>query len=199
MIISFKSFVNNYLNNYIRYLLVFFILVLIGIYFVSKTEDKYRYEVGIMLGSNNTSNYVYKISKLIKTDLVLNDVKNNLNINYSLEELRNNILLRYDTKSEYINIIFIFKEKKLIKDISNELISSLKTHSNNIYNESNIVLVNESKIRIINTKSILKILIFIFSLIISFIVSVIVYLYNRIKEFNKIKSDYKPPVIKKIE
>ena len=199
MNLNFKKLTKNFLKNYIIYLTIFLLLVFVGIYSISKIDNKYKYEIGLMVGTNNTENYIYKCSKLIKTDIVLNDIKENLNLNYSIEEIKRNIIVNYDIKSDYISVILTFKEKELLLDISDELVNSLKEHSKILYDVDNIYIVIQSEIKIINNKNIYKILVFIFSLLISFVISVIVYLYRNFKKYNKLTTSYKTPIIRKIE
>lgn len=199
MNLNFKKLTKNFLKNYIIYLTIFLLLVFVGIYNISKIDNKYKYEIGLMIGTNNTENYIYKCSKLIKTDIILNDIKENLNLNYSLEQIKRNIIVNYDIKSDYISVILTFKEKELLLDISDELVNSLKEHSKIIYDVDNIYIVNQSEIKIINNKNIYKILVFIFSLLISFVISVIVYLYRNFNKYNKLVPSYKAPIIRKIE
>ncbi len=195
---NFKVLINNYLKHYIIYLLIFILSIIIGLFFIDNIKPKYKKNIGIMIGTNNEDNYIYKLSKLIKTDLFLNEVNNYFNLNYSLEKLNNMIDINIYEKSNYLNITFIFDNKKDLENISNEIITIIKKYSNNFYNIDNIYLVDYmNNIKTINNKNLYKILIFIFSLILSFIISTIVYLKNKLNEY-KIPS-YKAPIIKKIE
>ena len=194
-----KILLKNYLKNYIIYLIIFLALTLIGIYSISKINNKYKYEIGLMVGNNSISNYVYKITKLVKTDLILNDIKNKLKLNYSLQEIKDNIIVSYNNKSDYINIIISFSDKEILSDISSELLNSLKKQSKLLYDFDNIHIVNQKEIKLSNNKNLYKIFVFILSLLISFVVSVIVYLYKQINKFNDNVSNYKAPVIRKIE
>ncbi len=189
--INLKDLINNYLKNYIVYLLLFFIFTFIGFTILYKIPNKYNSKIELML---NSSDYVPVLSKLIKTDLVLN----NIDVIDKYDSIRKSVVVCNDIKSKYIIVKMSNKDKNVLREFTSNYLESIIKYSKELYEEEVYLVSDIDSISVSNSKQFYKFVVFIISLFLSFIISIIVYLYKEIIKYTKYDKKYKAPIIKKI-
>ena len=147
----------NYFKNKIS--LIILITLLIGIvgclYGIFIEVPLYKSSSTIVLVSDNSEltynevslnkNLVSTYAEIVKSKRILNQVKNNLNLDYSYGDLYNKIEVTSVTNTEIIKITVTDTNKKNAKKIANETAKVFEDEIPELYSISNVNILDEAE------------------------------------------------------
>ncbi len=147
----------NYFKNKIS--LIILITLLIGIvgclYGIFIEVPLYKSSSTIVLVSDNSEltynevslnkNLVSTYAEIVKSKRILNQVKNNLNLDYSYGDLYNKIEVSSVTNTEIIKITVTDTNKKNAKKIANETAKVFEDEIPELYSISNVNILDEAE------------------------------------------------------
>lgn len=144
----------NYFKSKIIWIIASVILVvLLGNAFTFVTrEPMYKSNTTILLVSEQTSqsdlsmntNLVSTYTEIIKSRRVLNQVIENLQLDYSIEELSNNISVGTKQNTQIITITVVDTNATDAKNIANELSIVFANDVKEIYNLDNVTIIDRA-------------------------------------------------------
>ena len=85
-------------------------------------------------------------SEIIKSEAVLDQVSENLNIIYDYEDLKNMLTVASVNNTEVFDVSITSNDPKLSADITNEIVDVFREDIKDIMNVSNITVLNEAKV-----------------------------------------------------
>ena len=85
-------------------------------------------------------------SEIIKSEAVLDQVSENLNIIYDYEDLQNMLSVASVNNTEVFDVSITSNDPQLSADITNEIVDVFREEVMNIMNVSNITVLNEAKV-----------------------------------------------------
>ena len=85
-------------------------------------------------------------SEIIKSEAVLDQVSQNLNIIYDYEDLKNMLTVASVNNTEVFDVSITSNDPKLSADITNEIVDVFREDIKDIMNVSNITVLNEAKV-----------------------------------------------------
>lgn len=142
--------------------LIILITVIVGIigclYGIFIQVPKYKSSTTIVLISDHSSessltssditlnqNLVSTYSEIIKSKRILNQVCDNLKLDYNYESLYGNINVSSVLNTQIIKITVTNTDKKLAKDIANEIASVFSVEIPELYNISNVNILDTAE------------------------------------------------------
>ena len=158
-----KDLFNMFWTKKFEIILIIAIAVVIGfIYSYVLVKPEYKSTTSILLAKSNTAqaddgtitsseislnqNLVATYSDLIKTDKVLTQVINNLQINKTVEELQKNIQVSAKKDTEIIEISVTDADNEMARRIANEAAQVFITQiAQEYYNMDNVYVVDEAR------------------------------------------------------
>lgn len=159
-----KDLFNMFWVRKLQIILIVAIFVVIGvIYSYAILKPEYRSTTSILLAKSNTTQsedstitsteitlnqkLVSTYSELLKTDTVLTQVINNLNINKTTEQLKNNIQVSAKDDTEIIEISVTDSDREMAQRIANEVAQVFISQvAKEYYNMDNVYVVNPAQI-----------------------------------------------------
>ena len=161
--LNLKDIFNMFWTKKFEIILIIAIAVVIGfIYSYVLVKPEYKSTTSILLAKSNTAqaddgtitsseitlnqNLVATYSDLIKTDKVLTQVINNLQINKTVEELQKNIQVSAKKDTEIIEISVTDADNEMARRIANEAAQVFITQiAQEYYNMDNVYVVDEAR------------------------------------------------------
>lgn len=161
--LNLKDLFNIFWSKKFEIILIIAIAVVIGfIYSYVLLKPEYKSTTSILLAKSNTAqaddgtitsseitlnqNLVATYSDLIKTERVLNQVINNLQINKTVEELQSNIQVSAKNDTEIIEISVTDEDSVMAQRIANEAAQVFITQiAQQYYNMDNVYVVDEAR------------------------------------------------------
>lgn len=161
--LNLKDIFNMFWTKKFEIILIIAIAVVIGfIYSYVLVKPEYKSTTSILLAKSNTAqaddgtitsseitlnqNLVATYSDLIKTDKVLTQVINNLQINKTVEELQKNIQVSAKDDTEIIEISVTDADSEMARRIANEAAQVFITQiAQEYYNMDNVYVVDEAR------------------------------------------------------
>lgn len=135
--------------------IVFLILLLGNLYSVFLKTPIYKSSSTIVIASNNSSNNIqtditvnqklvgtYK--EIVKSRSVVEQVIEDLDLDYSYGELYNNIFVESVADTEILKISVTNKDPEMAKEITNSLANAFKEQVIYIYNLENVKILDEA-------------------------------------------------------
>lgn len=162
--IDLKDLFNIFWRKKTQIFLIIAIFVVIGfMYSYIFLVPEYQSTISILLAKSNTQQsgegtitttdltvnqkLVSTYSELLKTESVLTQVINNLNINKTLDELKKRITVTAKDDTEIIQISVIDEEAKMAQKIANEVANVfIDKIAKEYYNMDNVYVVDEAKL-----------------------------------------------------
>ena len=159
-----KDLFNMFWVRKLQIILIVAIFVVIGvIYSYAILKPEYQSTTSILLAKSNTTQsegetitstevtvnqkLVSTYSELLKTDTVLTQVINNLQINKTTEELKQNILVTAKDDTELIQISVTDSDREMAQRIANEVAQVFISQvAKEYYNMDNVYVVNPAQI-----------------------------------------------------
>lgn len=159
-----KDLFNMFWVRKLQIILIVAIFVVIGvIYSYAILKPEYRSTTSILLAKSNTTQsedstitsteitlnqkLVSTYSELLKTDTVLTQVINNLNINKTTDQLKNNIQVSAKDDTEIIEISVTDSDREMAQRIANEVAQVFISQvAKEYYNMDNVYVVNPAQI-----------------------------------------------------
>ena len=161
--LNLKDIFNMFWTKKFEIILIIAIAIVIGfIYSYVLLKPEYKSTTSILLAKSNTAqaddgtitsseitlnqNLVATYSDLIKTDKVLTQVINNLQINKTVEELQKNIQVSAKDDTEIIEISVTDADSEMARRIANEAAQVFITQiAQEYYNMDNVYVVDEAR------------------------------------------------------
>lgn len=161
--LNLKDIFNMFWTKKFEIILIIAIAIVIGfIYSYVLLKPEYKSTTSILLAKSNTAqaddgtitsseitlnqNLVATYSDLIKTDKVLTQVINNLQINKTVEELQKNIQVSAKKDTEIIEISVTDADNEMARRIANEAAQVFITQiAQEYYNMDNVYVVDEAR------------------------------------------------------
>lgn len=161
--LNLKDIFNIFWTKKFEIILIIAIAIVIGfIYSYVLVKPEYKSTTSILLAKSNTAqaddgtitsseitlnqNLVATYSDLIKTDKVLTQVINNLQINKTVEELQKNIQVSAKDDTEIIEISVTDADNEMARRIANEAAQVFITQiAQEYYNMDNVYVVDEAR------------------------------------------------------
>lgn len=158
--ISILDIIKYYLKNLEVVLIITVLSLLISLFYIEKKFIPiYKESTTIILGkSNNNENEEISSStitlydslinnyiKILKSKKLLTNVKSDLNLIYSINELSKKIEYSVSDNSQLIEISVTDKDDSLAVEICNQLVKELQDQIYEIYGIKNITIVDEAK------------------------------------------------------
>ena len=153
--INLKDLFNYFLSKKLYIILITLIAVIIGVLYSTffKTPMYKSYTTMLLTKENDSTsitsnditlnkNLVDTYSEIIRSRKIASKVINNLDLNYSIEELKSRISVSSINDTEIIKITVVDEDSKLAMDIANETASVFKTEIVKLYNIQNIGVVD---------------------------------------------------------
>lgn len=162
--LNLKDLFNMFWVRKLQIILIVAIFVVIGvIYSYAILKPEYRSTTSILLAKSNTTQsedstitsteitlnqkLVSTYSELLKTDTVLTQVINNLNINKTTDQLKNNIQVSAKDDTEIIEISVTDSDREMAQRIANEVAQVFISQvAKEYYNMDNVYVVNPAQI-----------------------------------------------------
>lgn len=159
-----KDLFNMFWVRKLQIILIVAIFVVIGvIYSYAILKPEYRSTTSILLAKSNTTQsedstitsteitlnqkLVSTYSELLKTDTVLTQVINNLNINKTTDQLKNSIQVSAKDDTEIIEISVTDSDREMAQRIANEVAQVFISQvAKEYYNMDNVYVVNPAQI-----------------------------------------------------
>ncbi|MDO4963772.1 MAG: Wzz/FepE/Etk N-terminal domain-containing protein [bacterium] len=154
-----KSLFNYFINKKLYIILSVVVFLLIGIVYLGFLKTPmYKSSTTILLTKeidSNTITYndinlnkglVDTYREIIKSRKVLGSVKNNLNLDYSIDELNSLVSVSSVNDTEIIRITVVNKDNNLAKDIANETASVFNSEVVKLYNIQNVGVVDVAEV-----------------------------------------------------
>ncbi len=159
-IIDITEVINYYKEKIKVILIIMIIVVFMGcIYGIFIQTPKYSSSTTILLvgsTSNDSAltyndlslnkNLVSTYSEIVRSKRILNQVIDNLNLDYSYEELSNMIRITAVADTELIRITVTGIDKELVKDITNETANVFSKEILDLYNISNVNVLDKAEL-----------------------------------------------------
>lgn len=160
--INLKDLLNYYKNKLIYIIIIIAITVSCGLIYKTLLEKpKYESITSIILTGFNQNDKTTSIDnneltinqklvttyqQIVKSDKVLSKVIKELNLNCKVEDLRDNIKVNALTDTEIIEISVYNTNAKVAYKITNKIAEIFTEEVKNIYNVSNVSILDEAKI-----------------------------------------------------
>lgn len=154
-----KSLFNYFMNKKLYIILSVVVFLLIGMVYLGFFKTPmYKSSTTILLTKeidSNTITYndinlnkglVDTYREIIKSRKVLGSVKNNLNLDYSIDELNSLVSVSSVNDTEIIRITVVNKDNNLAKDIANETASVFNSEVVKLYNIQNVGVVDVAEV-----------------------------------------------------
>ena len=155
--IDLKELFDYFKSKLIRIIIAVVVVMAIGnIYMLLTREPLYKSNTTIVLVSENANetynqnelqlnkNLVGTYSEIIKSRKVLNQVINNLGLDYDVIELSKNITVEAITNTELIRISVSDKDTEIATRIANEIANVFTTEIQKIYKLNNVSVVDRA-------------------------------------------------------
>ena len=210
--IDLKDLLNYFLSKKVVIIVAVLVALLAGsVYTAMLQKPKYKSYTTILLTKENDStsitsnditlnrNLVDTYREIIKSKKVINNVINNLNLNYTFSELNKNVTVESINDTEIIKISVVDYNPKIAKDVANEIASVFNKEIVKLYNIQNIGIVDSAELaKSPYNVNLLKqlVLAFLVGLVIGFgIVFVMYYFDTTVKSVEELESKLNLPVI----
>ncbi len=211
--IDIKEMLNYFKSKLSLIILVTLVVGIIGcLYGIFIQVPKYSSSTTIVLISEHSSdssltnndlslnqNLVSTYSEIIKSKRVLNQVCNNLSLDYKYEELYNNIKVTAVLDTQIIKIEVSDTDKDIAKDIANEIASVFSKEIPELYNISNVNVLDkaEAATKASNINVLKQSIIFLLAGLVlgSTIVFIIFYFDRTIKTVEQVESKIGLPIL----
>lgn len=130
--------------------------VLIGLFYsIAIKTPMYKSTTSVILASNQTitqsdltlyQKLINTYTKIVTSKNVLNDTIKDLNLKYDYEELRKNVSVNAVTDTEIINIAVVDESAQMAKSISDAIAKNFKDEVVEIYNLTNVSILDRAEI-----------------------------------------------------
>lgn len=160
--INLKDLLNYYKNKFMYILIILIIIVAGGILYKTLLEKpKYESKTSLILTGFNQNELnssidnneltinqklVSTYQQITKSDKVLSQVIDELNLKYEIEELANNITVNAVTDTEIIEITVVDTNAKSAYKIVTKIAEVFSEEVKDIYNVSNVSVLDEARI-----------------------------------------------------
>ena len=132
------------------------LVVLIGlIYSIGIKKPMYKSTTSVILASNQTitqsdltlyQKLINTYTQIVTSKNVLNDTINDLGLKYDYEKLKKNVSVNAVTDTEIINIAVVDENAQMAKSISDTIAKNFKEEVVNIYNLTNVSILDQAEV-----------------------------------------------------
>ena len=139
--IDIKEMLNYFKNKISLIILITLLIGIVGSTIVLVSDNSELTYNEVSLNKNLVSTY----AEIVKSKRILNQVKNNLNLDYSYGDLYNKIEVTSVTNTEIIKITVTDTNKKNAKKIANETAKVFEDEIPELYSISNVNILDEAE------------------------------------------------------
>ena len=157
--IDLKDMLNYFLSKKIFIIVIVLLSLVVGSFYTAVIQKpKYKSYTTILLTKENDAtsitstditlnrNLVDTYREIIKSRKVINQVINNLDLQYTFSQLNSNITVESINDTEIIKVSVIDLNPKLARDIANEIASVFNIEIVKLYNIQNVGIVDEAEV-----------------------------------------------------
>lgn len=145
-----KNIYKLFISKKIHFLIIAVVCLIIGtIYSYFIITPKYQANTSFLVVKSDidvNKNLIYTYSELIKSNCIIEEVNNNLNLKKDTEKLKKEITVKIINNTEMVVITVVNENSDMSQNIANEITNVLSKKVEEIYHINNIYIIDKANV-----------------------------------------------------